>query len=204
MDIEHIVEKVTKQVLDLIQKSSNKYFILGQTSDDLQKFLSDNAIMVNQSFEEAKNSSGALILTVSSIKSFIRLSHLIATNSLEDFIVDTLVEQRKLFIEERFECPKNQHILKIINQARADLTKLGVVFLNASNYGQHLLEKPALKETNFGLSGAVVKKTPVTLDVISHYDFTASKTFHLEPNMILTALAKDYLREHDIKIVKEQ
>lgn len=202
MDIEQMVEKVTNRVITQLQVSSENYFILGSRIHRLEQFLTDNGIGVSYSIDEARNSKGKIIFSVSSLKSFIRISNLIAMNPLEDFIIDCILTSQGLYIEETFECPRNKQVLELLSEAKTRLIKLGVIFVDSTNYADYFLTKKSSIKDDLGIQ-VQMSREPITLDKISSYHFGSSKQFIVKPNMILTALAKDYLRENQIEIVKE-
>lgn len=206
MDQARLIQVVTDKVLQALSNQLPPVYLVGNKVEALAGNLQDQGQRVlRQLPEEGQVRDGAIFVAeISSCKSLFRLAQLVAINPLEEAVVSTLLEGAPLYLKLTAPDPANPKLGNKLAQAKKDLQAYGACFVE----GDFLPGSPLAKGLQAGQPspqvGQAGKKQVITLDSVKK-DFDAGKldVFVLNRHMILTALAKDFLREKNIPLVKE-
>lgn len=192
IEIEKIVNQVVEEVLNKLNYYLPTFTIVGFENDQLNKYLKKNNFYYkNLSFEEFDDyKEKNLIFNIDRISQLIRLSNLIAINENEDKIVQSIIEGENIYFNIVFNQSTKPTISKKIVKAKLELEKMGVISIENNTYEKHI----CIEEKK--------KKEVITLDkLINDYDIENLSEFKSKKNIIITDLAKDYLKENSIDLI---
>ncbi|EJN93728.1 hypothetical protein D822_03614 [Streptococcus ratti FA-1 = DSM 20564] len=210
MDMNQLIQQVSDQVMERLTQNRPIYYVIGSHLTKVESYLLQQGMTVKKelpALEEAVQEH-FIVVEISSLKSLIRIANLIAVNQLEDLVVESLLTGRPLFVQLTAEVPINSHLVSKINAAKRELIKMGARLIKENNLEYYFPPfgkscRAPFEQTRCSKNGTS-KKQLISLKVLKdNYPLDELTTFDLSPNMILTALARDYLRENNIQIVKE-
>lgn len=207
MDMNQLIQQVTDKVMERLAQKTPIYYIIGSHLNKIESYLLQQGMTVKKELPSLDKLTYEhfIVVEISSVQSLIRVANLIATNQLEDLIVQALLDDRPLFVKLTAEAPINSRVIAKINAAKRNLNDMGATLIKGNDLDDYFspfnktiaAASPAAKTND-------IKKQLISLKILKdNYPVDELTTFELSPNMILTALASDYLREKNIPIVKE-
>lgn len=142
-----------------------------------------------------------VVVTEMPLFTLTRLANLAPQGKDEEKLLKRLFKQQTTFIVEEgleYQNPEAnvpKMMKPVFDRARIDLQKWGASFVNLTYFDG---EKTAGSLTQ--KSSASAKKELITATKIQNLKLRSGDHFVVTPNMIITALAKDYLRDQGISI----
>lgn len=199
--IDKIIELVTDRLMDelsQIQPTLGPTFaILGKQEDYILQHYKQGGYQDRT----GKNLQSPEVLVVTEMPMFMltRLSHLTPVNQTEEQLLNRLMAQQLIIVlEEGMEyIQKKSQISKsmipVFEKAKMELQKWGVKFVNPSYFKNEKAVVPTEQ-----INTAPMKKELITAQKIQNMHLQEGEVFEVTSNMIVTALAKDYLHDQNI------
>lgn len=200
--IEKIIQLVTNRVIEQLEQPSAKakFAFMGEPKEFIVRYFQ------SQGYEQGNlrmsGSVEVLVITEMTLYMLTRLAQLAPNNSNEEAILDRLMKQESILVlEEGMDYNiKKVQIPKIMQspfeKAKVELKKWGMKFVNQEYFQE--------SERNLAQPLSVSfprRKELITATKIQNMHLQAGDIFEVTSNMIVTALAKDYL--HDQNIIME-
>lgn len=196
MELEQMVQLVTDRLMEKLHASNQPSFaIIGKA----HKTLEDDYLEKGYQQVAANGLMTADILIVAelSLFSLSRLSQLLPQTKDEEAILNHMMQKKVVYVLEEGLALNQQRdclhkpILAEFDKAMATLQKWGVKLIKANEN----LQKP-LKGGQ--IANVKAKKELVTVTKLQAQALSKGDHFYIKPNMIVTALAKDYLKDKGI------
>ncbi|MGY4105492.1 hypothetical protein ACWOA0_07680 [Ignavigranum ruoffiae] len=196
MNSDELVRLVTEKILEQLKKESSKRFLaLGKTLD-----ISLDVDITNDPDELLK--SQGIIVKGLGWESLFRLKNLVSITQNEEVIIKGLLEDKLIILIRPTNWPKNKLMISKAEETLRDLKRMGLVFLHEEELNNYINSQGVKEQQSFIGQPMKTKKKLVTVDILrEEYDLKQLTEFKKEPNMIITALAKDYLQENNIKLI---
>lgn len=196
MNSEEIVQLVMKRILkELDKEKEDTYLLVGKN------LVNVNHVQITKDTNDYSNSKG-VIVNGFGWENLFRLRNLVTICDNEQLALKTLFENKPIIIIQPNNLSVNKFINAKIEETIRELKLLGFILLKEMDLNNYLqsLNRPRVSE---GTTPAFsTKKKLITVDVLrNEYNLEQLTEFKKEPNMIVTALAKDYLRENNIRMI---
>lgn len=198
-DLEKVVRLVTDRLIEKLQDTDQSTIaFVGEPTEDISRFFQEKGY--NDITDHEVISPDLLVVVNLSLYSLTRLAQLIPQNETEEKILNRLINKQALWIVEEGMSftHKRAHLpnqmVQVFDKAKQDLQKWGVKYVNQTLFRKGTSMEPTEKKK------ISTKKELITVTKAQRLQLSAGDTFYVQPNMILTALAKDYLRDRDIVI----
>ena len=209
-NLDKIVDLITDRLMDKLQVESHKssVFIIGafETPDILDR----------EGYQIVKNSSSADIILVESIgfDAMLRIASLCPLTADEAVVIKSLLKGKKVLVpNESFDFHQYKQTSKALlfqelQEQYEKLLRYGVQFYKKEELVS-LLEESASGENSKPISGesknesihkSVEKVGLLTEKKLIEMNLSDNDSICIKKRMIVTALAKDYLKRHNIKI----
>lgn len=217
--IETIVKEVLKKINDQSDKNTNEpekeKILLSQKADfEFSQSLKEKYELVELEPEVSKlEVSDNLIITKLDLKNLIELSELIQVDSKLEFIVKFLFEGKNIYIIEEGLSYKNYHgnvpqvLYDKLIKAEEKLKSYGFVFLKLAQLAGELESENKAEnstKTDLVIESASeyfeLDKKLIDLSIIQRLYQKNHSKFEIPQSSIVTALAKDYIKEQNIKV----
>lgn len=207
-NIDRLVELITDRLLENLQHSPDTrpiYLIGGERTAGL---------LTGKGYQLTSDMEGADCILVDSLAldSFLRIAALCPTNEIESGLLAALLKGKRVLVaRETFDVNQYKNSAKTLLyrellQQKAKLEKYGLQFYEKDQLLSLLSqEKADRKERQTALpsaAGPSKKSSLVTEAKLKGLDLSEGDSFQLEKGMIITALARDYLKRHKIRIVE--
>ena len=197
-NVEQMVRLVTDRLLEKLQENAQQTVAyIGNASNEVQAYVTNHGYTAIVSHE--LGSPELLVVTELSLFSLTRLAQLVPKEAEEEKILKRVITNQPVWIvEEGMELTRKKDTLPKplriqFEKAKEELRKWGVKFVTCSARAQVVQATKTGKPTP-------VKKELLTVAKIQKQKLAAGDTFHANPSMIITALAKDYLKDRGILI----
>ncbi|MBG9979488.1 hypothetical protein [Facklamia lactis] len=196
MNSDELVQKVMERLLKQFEKESlNKYLVVGEELLDY-----GNAKITNDTNDYS--SVTGVIANGFAWESLFRLRNLVTISEEEKLVLKGLLDNKSIIIIQPEKQPANKLIQVKVEETLRELKKIGVILLHAVELKDHLNTINQSKERESMTKSTSTKKKLITVDVLrNEYSLDQLTEFKQESNMIITALAKDYLRDNNIRMV---
>ncbi|AQS52766.1 hypothetical protein BW727_100373 [Jeotgalibaca dankookensis] len=205
--IEKIIQLVTDRLMDELLQTKTQittgptFTILGKSEDYIVRYYKQGGYQnqVGTDFDSPE----VLVITEMPLFMLTRLSHLTPNNPTEEAILNRLLKQQPIIVlEEGIEyMQKKSHISKSMiptfEKAKLELQKWGVKFVQPQYF-----QNDVVTARNEQVSTPPKKKQLITARTIQSLNLHEGDIFEVTPHMIVTALAKDYLKDQNILIEK--
>lgn len=204
--LEKIIQLVTDRVMEQLEKkesavssSQSVFSFMGKTQEDAAVYYQQ------QGFRQAAfrdiHSPQILILSELPLYRLTRMAHLAPIDEMEEKLLERILNKQTLVILEegmeytqrKSEIPKAMQA--VFEKAKLELRKWGVQYLNKND-----LVRSSTSTGPAFVPASPQKKELFTVAKIRNMNLTSHDVFYITPNMIVTSLAKDYLREQRIQI----
>lgn len=205
-NIEILVQKITDIIIQGLQEDKSKKTVgfLGKEYDSIRNYYEKRDYKVKIISVKDKFDVDILIVTELSILNMNRIALGIPQTEYETIIFECLLKKQDVvFLQEGMEFEINQHILprallKVLENYKKQLVSYGVSIHPLKNF-----EK--LNETiNNGVKDKSYKghkKELFTMEKIQKMNFQAGDIFETNNNIIVTSLARDYMRDLGVQII---
>ena len=198
-DLEKVVRLVTDRLIEKLQDTDqNTIAFVGEPTEDISRYFQEKGYNDITDYEVI--SPDLLVVVNLPLYSLTRLAQLIPQNETEEKILNRLINKQALWIVEegmsftRKRAHLPNQMVQVFDKAKQDLQKWGVKYVNQTLFRKGTSMEPTEKKKKS------TKKELITVTKAQRLQLSAGDTFYVQPNMILTALAKDYLRDRDIVI----
>ena len=209
-NLDKIVDLITDRLMDKLQVESHKssVFIIGafDTPDILDR----------EGYQIVKNSSSADIILVESIgfDAMLRIASLCPLTADEAVVIKSLLKGKKVLVPNesfdfhQFKQTSKALLFQELQEQYEKLIRYGVQFYKKEELVS-LLEESASGENSKPISGesknesihkSVEKVGLLTEKKLIEMNLSDNDSICIKKGMIVTALAKDYLKRHNIKI----
>lgn len=202
-NIDKFVELITEKLLEHLKEETvnKRVFFLGESDTDT----SLNHVRTD-SIEEAD----VIVIGSGQLSSLLRLSSLSPANPVEESVIEFLLLGKEVYaFDQNFQLGSYKQtsrafLYKELLQKKDILEKYGVTFyqdgelanlLSDKNLAVLDLDRPKAQQSSS------VKKTLITATKLRELGLTDGDSFRIEKGMLVTALALDYLNDHNISIV---
>lgn len=192
--LEKLIQLVTDRVMAEIEPQPDKeqFTFVGKTKDYISRYYEERGFQQVAPME--LSTPEVVIVTELELYQMTRLAGLMPINETEEALLNRLMQQKTVVVlEEGIEkafMPKSMQAP--FEKAKVELRKWGVQFKQESAF-----HHPAVTQT---APTTQKKKELITAAKIQNKKLSAGDTFYATPDMIITALAKDYLREQNIQL----
>lgn len=206
-----LVDEIAKRVMSsLKEKNVNDSNTLKQTNTIQLKsyaMIGENTIVEEyykkQNFKSTNEYSDALVdvLVISEVNlySIPRLANLLSVTKEEEAILNHILNNKKVILlaeaVQGIEKTENKPFKTLFQKHLNEVSKMGIEIVHLS----HFNEEPKKADVQ---SQKSIKKKLITLKSVQELELDRGEVFVIEPNAIITALAKDYL--NDLSIVVER
>lgn len=196
MNSDELVQKVMERLLKQFEKENvNKYLVVGE------ELLDYGNVEITNDINDYSNVAG-VIANGFAWESLFRLRNLVTISEEEKLVLKGLLDNKSIIIIQPEKQPANKLIQVKIEETLRELKKIGVILLHAVELKDHLNTANQSKERESMTKSTSTKKKLITVDVLrNEYSLDQLTEFKQESNMIITALAKDYLRDNNIRMV---
>ncbi|MGT2933992.1 ethanolamine utilization protein [Streptococcus catagoni] len=207
VNIDKLVQEITDRLLENLHQESmaKKVYVIGQVENE-SHLLQEGYKIVDQ-----EDSADYLIVTSLSRDSLLRVASLCPTSKEESILLSALLEGKPVFVWSA--CLQLAHYQKkaksllyreMLEQKRK-LDNYGVQFYEKETLMALLKKKQQLKKAELQgdqkLNKKVSKKKNLITEAkLKNLQLRAGQFFRLEEDMIITDLARDYLKRHHIII----
>lgn len=207
--IEKIIQLVTDRLMDELSQTNTQlttgpsFAILGKSEDYIVRYFKQGGYQEQTGTDF--DSPEVLVITEMPLFMLTRLSHLAPHNPTEKAILNRLLKQRPIIVlEEGIEyMKKKSHISKSMipsfEKAKLELQKWGIKFVQPQYF-----QNDIVAARNEPVSTPPKKKQLITARTIQSLNLQEGDIFEVTPHMIVTALAKDYLKDQNILIEKRE
>lgn len=200
-DIDKVVRLVTDRLIEKLQASDQSTVaFIGEPTEEMGRYFQEKG------YSDITNreiiSPDLLVVTKLPLYSLTRLAQLVPQNDSEEKILNRLLNKQALWIleegmgftQKRQNMPSQ--MVPVFDKAKLELQKWGAKYVTQATFqkGTPVAAAPTKKVST--------KKELITIAKVQQLKLGAGAVFQVQPNMIVTALAKDYLRDHDILIEK--
>lgn len=205
-NIEILVQKITDIIMRRLQEDKSKKTVgfLGKEYDSIRNYYEKRDYKVKVISVKDKFDVDILIVTELSILNMNRIALGIPQTEYETSIFQCLLKRQDVvFLEEGMEFHTNQHILprallKVLENYKKQLVSYGVSILPLKNF------EKSNETINNGIKDKSYKghkKELLTMEKIQKMNFQAGDIFETNNNIIVTALARDYMRDLGVQII---
>ncbi|MBF0777595.1 ethanolamine utilization protein [Streptococcus cuniculi] len=209
-NLDKLVQLITDRLLENLQDEPNEtsVYLIGKDRTD--------ALLVENGYRLVKHGECADVVVVDclALDAFLRIASLCPANEVESAILTSLLDGKPVYVSlETFNVEQYKHsarsrLYRELLEQKAKLEKYGVQFYR-ENQLLNLLDTCRTEKEEF--SPQQIDKKALTpkakTNLITEAKLRAmglgeGDSFAIEKGMIVTALAKDYLKRHKIRIVK--
>jgi len=199
--MERIIQLVTDQVLQKLESHSSKpsFSFLGEPKEYIIRYYQEKGFQYVASC--GIESPQILIVTELPLYRMTRLAHFTPLDDSEKGLLNRLMDQKSLVVlEDGIEYTQKkkdipEKIRTPFEKARLELKKLGVQFMDQTEF-----HKTGVQQNTPTVSAGAKKKELVTMQKLQKSGLSDGDTFIVTPNMIITALAKDYIHDRHIQV----
>ncbi len=203
-NIETVVQKITDMIIQRLQKEEQRKTVvfLGKEYSSIRTYYE------NRGYEIApvkdKSDTDIIIVTELTILNMNRIAQGLPQTEDEVIIFQHLLNGKKVFfLEEGMELHASQHVasralLQVLENYKNQLVKYGASILPLKHFekingavGQEVNEKADKSD----------RKELLTIAKVRKLNLHAGDIFEKDKNVIVTALARDYLRDLGVEIV---
>lgn len=226
MDYDNLVQTVVEKVMETIVKRLNSYVLIGQNLDTIKNYLTRNGnhVISEESLKKYEDSALPLIIEVEEFSSLMRLSQLIALNEDEEIMVKKLSRGEEFYVKYSGIIPSNPHILRKFEQAKNNLALYGADVVDEAQLSKYFLpnklmspmqtssikldsevqESSKTSEIN-DVNHSFIDRDLITAEVVRQaYENEKTRDLKVKSNAIITALAKDFIRDNNINVLEEE
>ena len=226
-NLDRLVQLITDRLLEKmsdepLHSPQGLVYVIGETTE--------TTLLLEQGFELTKDISISDIVLVNalSVDSFLRIANLCPTTSDESNLLTALLSGQKVLVSlealglDRYKKTANALLYRNLLKQKETLEKYGVQFYhddqlvsllsNAKKNGQQHKEYIVTSRDTKAVSQEYPKKHEpssssgkrllITESRLKERNLSEGDTFKIEKGMIITALAKDYLKRHHITIIE--
>lgn len=203
MELEQMVQLVTDRLIEKLHASDQPTLaVIGEQHPTISAYYKEKGYqnITGHFFLTAD----VLLVTELSLFSLTRLAQLLPQGKDEQAILQQLLQNKNLYVlEDGLELSKkrsvmNQRMLTEFDKAKLTLQKWGATFVSKDYFE----DKPTGRQPVSSVSP--VKKELITVAKVQALSLSKEDVFYVTPNMIVTALAKDYLKDKEIHIEKRK
>ena len=198
-ELDKVVRLVTDRLIEKLQETDQSTVaFVGEPTAEMMRYFNEKG------YSDITNreimSPDLLVVVKLPVYTLTRLAQLAPQSDTEEKILNRLLNKQALWIIEEGLAitQKRQNIPsqmgQVFDKAKQELQRWGAKYVN-----QAFFEKGAAVVTT-DKSKVSTKKELMTVTKAQQLNLSAGEVFYVQPNMILTALAKDYLRDRDIVI----
>ena len=213
-NLDHLVDLITDRLMEKLKQKPQKpsvYVIGGDKIPDL---------LEREGFQVVKDSCTAEIVVVESLgfDAFLRLSSLCPLAVEEAVILKSLLKGKKVLVSDsafaiqQYKQSSKVHLYQELQGQREKLIRYGLQFYKEGQL-LALLENDQAEEPRLEVKRAVTEevspktKTPsktvlLTEKKLREMGLPENGSFKIEKGMIVTALARDYLKRQKIEIIE--
>lgn len=204
-NIDKLIELITEKLLVRLKEQSIKkqFFLLGEL---------ENALSQNYMRTDSLKEADIVIIGTQQLYPLLRLASLSPANSVEEELIGALLSGKKVYAsDQNFQLQSYKQYSKMILykellQRKDILEKYGVTFYKDGSLEKLLVENIFLNEFNVMGSkqkySSSKKRTLITESKLRELNLVDGSTFKIEKEMLVTALARDYLNRHKISIIQ--
>lgn len=207
-NIDKLVQLITDRLLENLQHKPNEAAVFLVGKDSTAKFLASHGYHVAHSH----TSADLVVVDDLALDAFLRIASLCPANAKESSVLTSLLEGKKVLISleafnlEQYKRSAKSMLYRELLGQKTKLEKYGAVFYRENQLLSLLEAKEVAKEAVVKHPAAQVSSSPksklITEAKLRAMQLSEGDTFSLEKGMIVTALAKDYLKRHKIRIVE--
>ncbi len=205
--IDKIIQLVTDRLMDELAQTKipaitgPAFAILGKPEDYILQYYKQGGYQDQTGAD--LHSPEVVVITEMPLFMLTRLSHLAPNNPTEEAILNRLLNQKPIIVlEEGMEyTQKKSHLSKSMippfEKTKLELRKWGVKFVQPQYFQNDILATRTEQ-----VSTSPKKKQLITAKTIQSMNLLEGDIFEVTSDMIVTALAKDYLKDQNILIEK--
>ena len=203
-NIEIVVQKITDIIMQRLKKVEPRKIVtfLGKEYSSIRNYYEKRGYEIGSAKE--KFNTDIVIVTELSILNMNRIALGLPQTEDEIIIWESLLNKKEVvFLEEGMELHESQHVapralLQILENYKKQLVKYGVSILPLKNFKK--INETMNKEVKDTIHKSD-KKELLTIEKVRKMNLQAGDIFEADKNMIVTALAKDYMRDLGIQIL---
>ncbi|GGE33146.1 hypothetical protein [Streptococcus himalayensis] len=209
-NLDKLVQLITDRLLENLQDGPNEtsVYLIGKDRTD--------ALLVENGYRVVNNCecADAVVVDCLTLDAFLRIASLCPANEVESNLLTSLLDGKPVYVSlETFNVEQYKHsarsrLYRELVEQKVKLEKYGVQFYRENQLlsilGTQLAEKEEAAPQKLERKAASPKgKTNLITEAkLQAMDLSEGDSFVIEKGMIVTALAKDYLKRHKIRIVK--
>ncbi|MGT2785055.1 hypothetical protein [Streptococcus merionis] len=206
-NIDKLVQLITDRLLENLQHQPNEtsVFLIGKEST--REYLASHGCRVTQEH----TSADFVVVDDLALDAFLRVASLCPADAKESSLLTSLLEGKKVLISleafniEQYKQSAKSLLYRELLAQKAKLEKYGATFYSETQLLSLLEAKEATKDVVATHQSTPVSQSSksklITESKLRAMQLSEGDTFTLEKGMIVTALAKDYLKRHKIRIV---
>lgn len=203
MELEQMVQLVTDRLIEKLHASDQpRLAVIGEKNPIIDSYYKEKGYQ-NVS-DHPFLAADVLLVTELSLFSLTRLAQLLPQGNDEEAILKQLLQKQTLYIvEEGLELSKKRPVLNRqmaaeFDKAKVTLQKWGANFVSIDFFkGGSTVAQPSTP-------ARPTKRELITVAKVQALSLSKGDVFSVTPNMIVTALAKDYLKDKEISIEKSE
>lgn len=211
-NLDKLVQLITDRLLENLQDGPNEtsVYLIGKDRTD--------ALLVENGYRLVKHAECADVVVVDclALDAFLRIASLCPANEVESNVLTSLLDGKPVYVSlETFNVEQYKHsarsrLYRELVEQKAKLEKYGVQFYRENQLlnllGACVAEKEAFvpqQPEKKSINQPQQSKTNLVTEAkLRAMGLAEGDSFVIEKGMIVTALAKDYLKRHKIRIVK--
>lgn len=207
-NLDKLVQLITDRLLENLQQSPD----LNRTSVYVIGKSATTELLRNHGYQVLDRHEAADFVVVDCLHldSFLRVASLAPANEVESNLLTSLLEGKKVLVAlETFDIEQYKHSAKSLlyrelMQQKSKLEKYGAQFYTEGNllallgHAQKMAEEVSVRPQK----QVEAKSRLITEGKLRELGLTEGDVFKIEKDMIVTALAKDYLKRQKIRIEK--
>lgn len=203
-NIELIVQKITDIIMQRLQKEEAKRTVtfLGKEYSSIRIYYEKKGYEIVS--VKDKYDTDIVIVTELSILNMNRIALGLPQTEDEVIIFERLLNNKDvIFLEEGMELQEIKHVtsrtlLQVLDNYKNQLVKYGASILALKRFEK--INETINKEVK-DVVNKVDKKELLTLEKVRKLDLQAGDVYEVNKNIIVTALARDYMRDLGVQIV---
>lgn len=203
-NIETVVQKITDIIIQRLQKEEHRKTVvfLGKEYSSIRTYYENRGYEI--ALVKDKSDMDIIIVTELSILNMNRIAQGLPQTEDEVIIFQHLLNGKKVFfLEEGMELHASQHVapralLQVLENYKNQLVRYGASILPLKHFEK--INGAINQEVN-DKSDKSDRKELITVAKVRKLNLHAGDIFETDKNVIVTALARDYLRDLGVEIV---
>lgn len=203
-NIETVVQKITDIIIQRLQKEEHRKTVvfLGKEYSSIRTYYENRGYEI--ALVKDKSDMDIIIVTELSILNMNRIAQGLPQTEDEVIIFQHLLNEKKVFfLEEGMELHASQHVapralLQVLENYKNQLVRYGASILPLKHFEK--INGAINQEVN-DKADKSDRKELITVAKVRKLNLHAGDIFETDKNVIVTALARDYLRDLGVEIV---